>query len=227
MHLKRYFAPKTWKIQRKELTFISRPSPGPHNIAMALPLGVILRDMLNLGTNSREIRFIVQNKDISVDGIRRKDKNFPVGLFDVLSVNDTDQNFRVVLDKKGRLELIGIEKDEKSLKPCRIVGKKVVKGKIQLNLYDGKNISAEKDGFKVGDTILIDFGKKNGIREHIKLEKNSMIYLTGGKSIGQTGKVQDIKGNRIIYKNDNGTFETLKEYAFAIGKDKPLIKLEK
>ena len=50
--------------------------------------------------------------------------------------------------------------------------------------------------------------------------------MIGGKHIGQTGKVQDIIGNRILYKTEKGdVIETLKEYAFPIGKDKPLIKL--
>ena len=53
-----------------------------------------------------------------------------------------------------------------------------------------------------------------------------MIYLTGGRHIGEIGKVQDIIGNRILYNTETGdTVETLKEYAFPIGKDKPLIKL--
>jgi ribosomal protein S4E len=53
-----------------------------------------------------------------------------------------------------------------------------------------------------------------------------LIYLTGGKHIGQIGKIQDIIGNRILYKTESGdVVETLKDYAFPIGKDKPLIKL--
>ena len=64
MHLKRYFAPKTWKIKRKELTFISRPSPGPHNTAMALPLGVILRDMLNFQKRCWELMMLKENAKV-------------------------------------------------------------------------------------------------------------------------------------------------------------------
>ena len=84
----------------------------------------------------------------------------------------------------------------------------------------------QKNGYKVGDSILLTLGKKNEIKEKISLDKGVLIYLTGGRHIGQVGKVQDIIGNRILYKTGtDDTVETLKEYAFPIGKDKPLITL--
>lgn len=227
-HLKRYFAPKTWSIKRKGIKYVTKPSPGTHKMSLALPLNVILRDLLNYATTNKEVRFIVANKNIAVDRIRRKDYRFPVGLFDVLSLDDTNEHFRILLNKKGKLSLIKIGKEESNVKLCKIIGKTAVKGKIQLNLYDGKNIFVEKKDFKVGDVILLGLGKKFEIKEHIKLDKNSFIYLTGGKHIGQTGKVQDISNNKIIYKTEEGdVIETLKKYAFPVGKDKPLITLLK
>lgn len=227
-HLKRYFAPKTWSIKRKGIKYVTKPSPGTHKMSLALPLNVILRDLLNYATTNKEVRFIVANKNIAVDRIRRKDYRFPVGLFDVLSLDDTNEHFRILLNKKGKLSLIKIGKEESNVKLCKIIGKTAVKGKIQLNLYDGKNIFVEKKDFKVGDAILLGLGKKFEIKEHIKLGKNSFIYLTGGKHIGQTGKVQDISNNKIIYKTEEGdVIETLKKYAFPVGKDKPLITLLK
>ena len=228
-HLKRYFAPKTWKIKRKKLVFVTKPSPGPHKMSMSLPLNVVLRDILNYANNNRETKFMVANKNIMIDGIRRKDYKFPVGLFDVLSLKEIDKHFRVILDKKGKLDLIKIGKEESTIKLCKITGKNVVKGKTQLNLYDGRNVIMDKNNYKVGDTILIDFNKKKlEIKEHIKFGNNIQVYLTGGKHIGQTGKVQDIIGNRIVYKTEKGdVVETLKKYAFPIGKDKPTINLTK
>ncbi|MBU4143204.1 30S ribosomal protein S4e, partial [Patescibacteria group bacterium] len=82
-HLKRYFAPKTWKIKRKGISFITKPSPGTHKISMSMPLNVILRDVLGYANSNREVKFLLGNKDIAVDGIQRKDYRFPVGLFDV------------------------------------------------------------------------------------------------------------------------------------------------
>jgi len=80
-HLKRYFAPKTWKIKRKGIKYITKPSPGSHKINMAMPLNVILRDILDYADSNREIRFILEKKNIEIDGIRRKDYKFPVHHF--------------------------------------------------------------------------------------------------------------------------------------------------
>lgn len=227
-HLKRYFAPKAWKIKRKGINFVTKPSPGTHKINMALPLNVILRDILNYANSNREVKYILEKRHIEVDGIGRKDSRFPVGLFDVLSLNDTKEYFRVILDKQGKIDLIKIGREEKELKLCKIIGKNLIKGVIQLNLYDGKNILVKGKDYKRGDVILITLGKKNEIKEKISLDKGVLIYLTGGKHIGQTGKIQDIIGNRILYKNESGEIiETLKEYAFSIGKDKPLIKINR
>ena len=226
-HLKRYFSPKSWKIKKKGIVYITKPSPGPHKIEMAMPLNVILRDVLRYAATNREVKFMLANKDITVDGIRRRDLKFPVGLFDVLSLSDIGEYFRITLDKKGSIILIRISKDESSLKLCKIIGKKMIKGKVQLNFYDGKNMLVEEDSYKPGDVVLVELIKKSfKIKDHIKLTKDSLMFLTGGKHIGETGKVQDIAGGRIIYKTEKGdVVETLKKYAFPVGKDKPLIKI--
>ena len=225
-HLKRYFAPKTWKIKRKGIKFIAKPSPGTHKIDVSLPLNVILRDILGYANSNREVKFILEKSNVTVNGVRRKDCGFPVGLFDVLSLNGVDKHFRVILDKMGNIALIKIGKEESMFKLCKITGKRAIKGKIQLNLYDGTNIIIQDGSYKVGDAVLLAQGKKKEIKEKINLDKNVLIYLTGGRHIGQSGKVEDIRGNRILYKTESGdVVETLKEYAFPIGKDKPLISL--
>jgi len=225
-HLKRHFAPKSWKIKRKGKKFATKPNPGTHKIGIALPLNIILRDILGYADNNREVKFILGNRNVLVDGVRRKDCKFPVGLFDTLSLNEIDEHFRIILDKKGKMAIIKIGKEESKLKLCKITGKSIVKGKVQLNLYDGKNLIAQKDDYKVGDSILLVLGKNSNIKEKISFDKGILIYLTGGKHIGQTGKVQDIIGRRILYKTESGDIvETLKKYAFPIGKDKPLISL--
>ena len=225
-HLKRFFAPKTWKIKRKGITFIAKPKPGTHKIDRSIPLSVILRDMLNYAQTKREAKYILGKKGIMVDGTIRVNHSFPVGLFDVLTVSELDENFRVVLDKKGKISLVKIEKNEGKIKPYQIIGKNRIKGKTQLNLSSGKNMIVDDDKFKVGDTIFIGTGKKGQITATVPLQKDALVYLTGGKHIGQTGKVQEIKGEKIVCRTENNEdVETLRSYAFPIGKDKPMIKL--
>tara|TARA_Y100000310_G_C20609990_1_gene777499 strand:- start:884 stop:1576 length:693 start_codon:yes stop_codon:yes gene_type:complete len=225
-HLKRYFAPKTWKIKRKGISFVAKPSPGTHKTNNSLPLNVIMRDILGYANSNREVKFILEKSEVEIDGIRRKDHRFPVGLFDVLSLKNVNEHFRIVLDKKGKIDLIKIDEKEKGVKLCRITGKSLAKGKTQLNLYDGKNVLVKENSYKRGDAVLLTLGKKKGVKEKVSLDKGVLIYLTGGRHIGQIGKVQDIINNRILYKTESGDIvETLKEDAFPIGKDKPLITL--
>lgn len=226
-HLKRYFAPKAWQINRKQSSYITKQNPGPHSGKMSIPLNVILRDMLNYSSTTKESKIILTKKNILVDGKRRKECKFPVGLFDVIEFKDINKSYRVLLNKKGKLTLIEVGNDESNIKPCSIINKTSVKGKIQLNLNDGKNILVDKDGYKTGDTLSLELPKLS-IKKHIGLKKNVLIYLIGGKHIGEVGKVKDIVRNRIMYEGENGdVIETLKKYAFVIGEDKPIITISK
>ncbi|MBU0628314.1 MAG: 30S ribosomal protein S4e [Nanoarchaeota archaeon] len=223
-HLKRPAISKAWPVKRRNITFITRPNPGPHSFSLGLPLKVLLRDMLKLAKTSKEVVKILYNNEILVDGIRRKESKFPVGIMDVIEIKKTNQYFRVVLIK-GKISVLSIEKKDAEIKPCKIMGKHMVNGKTQINLYDGKNILVDKDEYKTGDTLVITLPKQE-IKDHFKLEKGSTICLIGGKHMGDTGKVEDIIANKITYKRENGDLvETLKRYVFVIGKDKPLFSL--
>ena len=148
-----------------------------------------------------------------------------MGIFDTIEFSNINENFRVIADKNGKIGLAKIKKEEVSLKPCKIIGKTAVRGKIQLNLFDGNNMLTDNKSYKVGDTLLLELPDKK-IAKHLKLDKKSAILLTGGKHIGETGHVEGISGNKIIYKNPNGELvETSKKYAFVVGDSKPLITI--
>ena len=226
-HLKRYFAPKAWQINRKRFSYVTKQNPGPHSSKISVPLNVILRDMLNFSSTTKESKIILRKKNVMADGKRRKNHKFPVGLFDVIEFKEINKSYRILLNKKGKLTLIEIGSDESNIKPCSIINKTAVKGKIQLNLNDGKNIFVDKDSYKTEDTISLELPKFT-IKKHIGLKKDILIYLIGGKHIGEVGNVKDIIGNRIMYKGENGDIiETSKKYAFVIGEDKPIITISK
>ena len=224
-HLKRLSMPKTWQIKRKGIKFVTSPSPGPHKLDNGIPLSLLLKEILKYADTTREVKKILNTNEIKVDGKARKDFRLSVGLFDSIEFPNINEQFRVILNKKGKLELIKIKKDETSIKPCKIIGKTMVRGKLQLNLYDGKNVLVDKGAYTVGDTIFLSLPDQK-ISKHIKLDRNSTIFLTGGKHIGEIGNVEDIIQNRIIYKNQKGDLiETSKEYAFVVGDSKPLVTI--
>ena len=224
-HLSRLAAPKTWEIKRKGIKYITKPVPGPHKMEAAMPLGVLLKEVLKYAATTKEVKKILNSNDIKIDGITRKDFRFSTGLFDAVELIATNECFRFTLNSKGKLHLVKIKKEESASKPCKITGKTMVNGKLQLNLYDGKNVFAENKSYKVGDTVMLTLPDQK-IAKHLKLDKKATIFLTGGKHIGEVGNVEDIISNKIIYKDSNNNLiETLKEYAFVVGEEKPLITL--
>jgi small subunit ribosomal protein S4e len=193
----------------------------------SLPLNIVLRDMLHFTATKKDSKKVLMEKNVLVDGIRRKELKFPVGLFDLIEFKDINKTYRVVIDNKDKFALIEVDKNESNIKPCKIINKTVKKGKIQLNLNDGKNIISEKDVYKTGDTVFLELPKLT-IKKHVSLKKNVLVYIIGGTHISKTGKIKDIIGNRIMYVMENGdTVETLKKNVFVIGETEPVIKISK
>ena len=151
-HLKRYKAPKTWPIHPKEDTWTVKPSAGSHAIIDAIPLTLVIRDILKLADNAREAKRIINSGNVLVDGRVVKDYKFPVGLMDIIEIPKTGESYRVLLDRKGRLQLDLIEENDSKL--CKIVNKTTIKGwKTQLYLHDGNNVILDEDAYNAGDVI--------------------------------------------------------------------------
>jgi small subunit ribosomal protein S4e len=224
-HLKRLVVPKSWKLLKKEEKFVVRPRPGAHPAKLSMPISLLLKN-LGYASTTNEVKKILNTKEVLIDGTRVKEHKVPVGFMDIITIKETNDILRVVLDEKGRLKLIPADKDEALLKLSRIKGKKVLtKGKMQLNLEDNRNILIDKGDYKVGDTVLITVPFQE-IKQHLKLEKGAFIYLIGGKHIGHKGTIESIEGNKLIYTSAKKKYESLKKYAFVIGKEKESIKLE-
>jgi small subunit ribosomal protein S4e len=224
-HLSRLAMPKTWKIKRKGIKWVTRPNSGAHSFKLGLSINLLLRDILSYARTAREVKNILYNQEILVDGVKVKDHRFIVGLMDIVSIPKTKENFRILLNKKGYITAVPVKPEEAKIKPCKIIGKTAVKkAKLQVNLFDGKNILADKQEASVGDTAFIEIPSKK-IKQIVRLEKGAYVFMSGGKHIGSSGVIESIDKSKIIYKKDKSRFETLKKYAFVIGKDKPLITL--
>lgn len=227
-HIKRMAAPKTWAITRKTSHWVTKPRPGPHGTAEAIPLLSVVRDMLRLCDNSREARFIIGSREISVDGKVVTDYKYPVGLMDVVTVNRTKQSYRMLVDYKAKLRLVPIDEAEKGWKLVRIDDKTTVRGgKTQLNLHDGRCILLPKDQYKTGDVLKIELPSQKVLKAY-KLEKGSLALLTGGSHPGTIQTVEDYQVRRgsapnlVTFKEG---FSTVKENVFVVGDKTPEIRL--
>ena len=147
-HLKRLAMPRSWPLPRKTSIWVTRASAGAHALELCMPVRVVIRDVLGYAKSAREVRHILHNNLVSIDGRVCKDSRRGVGFMDVLTLGE--ENYRCIIDQKGRLRYRPISKKEAQTKVCRINGKNTIKGgKTQLNLHDGRNILVDDGGRKV------------------------------------------------------------------------------
>ena len=223
-HIKRLAAPRMWIIPRKEYPFAPKPSPGPHPAERSLPLLIVLRDILKLGQNKREIKKIVSSRVVKVDGKAVTDIKFPIGFMDVITIDTLNQSYRALYDVSGKLRIVEIPEDHAEWKLVRIDNKTAVKGgKIQLNLHDGRNIVLEENKYKSSDVLKIKVPSQE-IIAHYPLAKGSVAMIIGGKHRGKVMHVKEyvvVRGpQENIVRFEEGV-ETTRNNVFVLGVGKP------
>lgn len=232
-HLSRLAAPRTWPIERKRLKWIAKPSPGTNNLNLSLPLVVILRELLKVARTAKEVRFIINNKEVLINNNPVRDIKFSVGLFDTISLPKLKKYYRLVFSKNRKLRLIDIPEKETNLLPIKITNKTTLrKNQNQINLSNGWNILS-KDKLKIGDSILFNTAT-NKIEKKFALDKGNSVYITGGKHAGMVANLKEIKtlGElkkeriAILAPSKDETASTTLKYVFVIGEAKSAIKVE-
>lgn len=183
-----------------------------------MPVNLIVRDVLGRAQSAREVRFIVHNELIKVDGRVCKDTRRGVGLMDVLSLGD--EHFRCMLDANGRLRYVKISAEEASWKLVRIEGKTTLKGgKTQLNFHDGRNMLVDDPKeFNTGDSIKLSLPDQE-VLEHIKFEDGVRCYLIGGTHVGEMASMKERIVKRSSMPNEVAfdEFGTTEINVFAVG----------
>ncbi len=208
------------RILRKACVWTYSVAPGTHKKSQSAVLGVVLRDILKLADNSREAKYILENKTVLVNDVRKKNIRFPIGIFDVLNIVELGKKYRVLYDTKGYICLKELDKKDKALRFCKIVDKtQITKGKVQLNLDNGFNIIVDKDNYKTNDTLLLDNKK---IVDTVKFDKGSLCYIVGGPHVSKSGKIKEIlqgsvgKKEEVVIENKDGLFKTISAYVFVV-----------
>lgn len=192
MHQARTQVSKKIPIRRKGSQFVVRAASHHMN---AVPVVIALRDMLKLARTTREVREMIKNKSLKINGKEVKDHKESIKLFNILTA---DKNYSLTLLPTGRFSFV--ETKEKS-RPAKVVNKKMLKGKkTQLNLHDGTNVLSE-DKINVHDTVYLD--EKGKITKHVKFEKGKECFIMAGKYIGSNGKIQEEKNGTVAVNIDN------------------------
>ena len=231
-HLKRLNAPDSWHIAKKTKKFITKTAPGPHN-ANAMPIAVWLRDHMGFARNVKEVRQILHQKDVIVNGRPCSDAKMGIGIFDIISLPKINKFYSILRDKNGRHVSIEIDAEAAKTRLCKIKNKTIVPGgKVQLNMRYGANLLADNT-YKSGDTIILSLEPETRFKivDHFPFAVGNMAMVTGGRHSGKVARIVDIVKipgsvpNKIILEDETTKtrFDTIEPYIYMVGKQKPAI----
>jgi len=194
----------------------------------------MLRNRLKYALTYRECKMIVMQRLIKVDGKARTDMFYPAGFMDVVQIDKTKENFRLLYDTKSRFVLHKIVKDEASYKLCKV--KKIQQGPKRVPYaitQDGRTLRYPDPDVKANDTVRVDIASGK-ILDHVKFEAGNVVMVCGGNNIGRVGVIMHRERHpgsfEIVHMKDavGHTFVTRLQNVFVIGKGtKPWISLPK
>ncbi|KAK1346588.1 hypothetical protein QTO34_000445 [Cnephaeus nilssonii] len=236
--------PKHWMLHKLTSVLAPQPSSGPHKLRECLPLIIFLRNRLKYalsgvlklfkqGASSLslrplegdEVKKIFMQRFIKIDGKVRTDITYPDGFMDVISIDKTAENFRLICDTKGHFAVHCITPEEAKHKLCKVrkifVG---TKGIPHLLTHDACTIH-------YSDPLIKNF-ETGRITDFIKFDTRNPCIVTGGANLGRIGVITNRERHPgsfdvVHVKDANGNiFATQLSNIFVIGKgNKPWISL--
>jgi small subunit ribosomal protein S4e len=231
-HLKRLNAPDSWHIAKKTTKFITKTAPGPHN-ANAMPIAVWLRDHMGLARNLKEVKQILHQNDVIINGRPCSDAKMGIGIFDIISLPKINKFYRILRDKNGRHVSIEIDAEAAKTRLCKVKNKTVVTGgKVQLNMRDGANLLADNT-YKAGDSIVLSLEPDTRFKivDHFPFAVGNMAMVIGGRHSGKVARIVEIVKipgsvpNKIVLDDETTKtrFDTIEPYIYMVGKQAPAI----
>lgn len=198
MHLKRQKVPKNWPIPRKGSVYVVRPS---FNIKNGVPILIILRDILKVAQNRKEVKKALHKKQILLNNNPIKEEKNNALLFDVIKILPFEKSYRVELSGNGKFKINEINENEANKKIAKIINKRFLKGKkVQINLSDGRNFISNIK-CDTNDSILINL-KERKIEKCLPLKEKSNVAVFEGKHAGKKGVINKIYLDKKIAELD-------------------------
>eukprot|EP01007_Sphenomonas_quadrangularis_P003943 NODE_891_length_1109_cov_979.941509_g728_i0.p1 GENE.NODE_891_length_1109_cov_979.941509_g728_i0~~NODE_891_length_1109_cov_979.941509_g728_i0.p1 ORF type:complete len:270 (+),score=83.99 NODE_891_length_1109_cov_979.941509_g728_i0:73-882(+) len=223
-HLKRLNAPHHWMLDKLGGVYAPRPRPGPHKLRECLPLMLIIRNRLKYAMNAREVMFITKKRFVKVDGKVRTDPKFPAGFMDVLTIDKTNDKFRLLFDVKGRFNLVKIPVEETKKKLLKVKRLMYAANRVPFAVcHDGRTIRYPDPNLKVNDTVIYDL-EENKALDFIRFKPGTMAMVTGGANTGRVGEIIDRERHPgsfdIVHLKDasDNKFATRIQNVFVIGR---------
>jgi len=165
----------------------------------------------------------VRQRLIKVDNKVRTDPTYPTGFMDVISIEKSNEHYRILYDVKGRFTVHKLTAEESKYKLLKV--KRValgMRGVPHVVTHDGRTIRYPDPLVRAHDTIKFDL-EDNKMVDFVKFDVGAMCMVTGGRNIGRVGTIQrrerHLGGHDIIHVKDakDRTFATRMINIFVIG----------
>jgi len=190
MHQTRQQATTRLPIKRKGTKYVARASSDLEN---SVPVVIAIRDILKLAKTKREVKKMINQKMLKINGREVIDHNDSIKLFNIFEAGKT-----YILKLSPTRKFFFEETKDSKERLCKVIGKKVLSGKkVQINLHDGTNVFGDNK-INTGDSVYLDLSNK--IKRHISPEKGKEVFVISGRYEGQHGKIADVQNKKMLIK---------------------------
>lgn len=193
MYIKRQAMTTKLPIARKGTKYLARTAS---HLYSSVSVVVAVRDMLKLARNAKEVKEMIKDKLLKLNGKEVKDYRESIKLFNIFEA-DKPYILTILPTKKFNLK----ETKDNNKRLCKVIDKKLLsKNTIQLNFHDGSN-ALTKDKIMVQDSVYLDFSGK--IVSHIPINQSKSAFVFKGKYSGRLGKIDSIENKKAKIKFDD------------------------
>lgn len=228
-HQKRVSAPEQYPVTRKDGAYVVT-AKGPHAAEEGLPLVVVLRDVLGYADDTKDVKELLTNHDVEVNGRVKTDPHVTAGFMDVIGFPRIDEYYRVLLDRNGFV-LHEIDADDAARKMARVNDKTTLKGGVtQVNLYDGNNIETD-ESYSTKSSVLVTLPDLD-VEKEVAFEEGNLAYVRSGQHQGTVAEIAEIRERRgmhptqVVLESDEEEFETVADNVYMIGEDSPEVDID-
>jgi small subunit ribosomal protein S4e len=198
-----------------------------------MPITVWLRDQMGLARNLKEVKQILHQNDVIINGKPCRDSRMGIGIFDIIALPKINRYYRILRDKNGRHVSIPIDAEAAKTRLCKIKNKTIIAGgRVQLNLRYGANIIADNT-YKSNDSVVISLQPEDRFKiiDHFPFAAGNMAMVIGGKHSGKVARILEIVtvpgsvSNKIVLRDETTgiTFDTISPYIYMVGTTTPAI----
>ncbi len=218
-HINRFAASNYTGISRKSSVYLTKQNPGRYTLQNSMAIMTVLKEKMNVAIDAREAVILLKNGSVLVNGNAIKDRRYPVGFGDIITLKPSGESYRIDVAKRGTIK-VDEKADHKASRPTKVIGKYIgPKNKVMLRLYDGTVLPGKAD-VKVNDSVTL---KGKSIGSVIKFSKGAKCYVIKGAHASESGTIKEItqgsatRAAIVQIDSGNGTFQTLVDNVMVVG----------